>query len=271
MKQTTTLSAEARELIERAHLEPRPSEAACRRMELELAPLFAAGPGSMLLGPSTAGPWQKSGGSGWGKLPFGAASVALMVGAFWLGRTTSQQSDSSSRLAPLDSAARVQDAAEAAAGHAVAVVPLRAQSADPVPASSTPSSADAANAASSTQASLKARPSSGVPSSAGVPAPGAVAASSARAVDGITLLGEVELALREGHPRAALRELRGLDAASPPRLQHLARVLRAVALCDAGDLDEGRQLVAQIEERRTNSVFAARLERACTSATDGPR
>jgi hypothetical protein len=283
VKQTTALSAEARELIERAHLEPRPSEAACRRMELELAPLFAAGPGSVLLerlaepriglGPRTWGPWQSFGGSGWGKLSFGAASVVLMVGAFWLGRTTGKQSESASSVPRLDSAPRVQDDAESpAAGHAFALAPLPTQPADRVLASSIPASAEAANAASPNEASPKTQPSSGVlPSSAGLPDPKAMASSSARAVDGITLLGQVELALREGHPRAALRELRGLDGASPPRLQHLARVLRAVALCDAGDLDEGRHLVAQIEELRTSSVFAARLKHACTSPTDGTR
>lgn len=256
MNRNASLDPEAHRLIEQASPEPPPSEEACRRMSLKLAPMLAAGAGSLLLKPSVEVAaalnrgsatglwrWEKLAGSAGGKLAFGALTVALMVGAFCLGRVTSRGAE------------------PVAAAIAQGVTPQGVETA---------------------QLSVKTEPPSVDPERPAEPAPNAVAiiaprapvskpkrASTPRSADGLAILGEVELSLRRGNPKAALARLDELGEPASSRLRHLSRVLRAIALCDAGRVDEGRGLIEQIQEDRGSSVFAARLERACESSSRG--
>lgn len=251
MQRNVALDPEARRLIERASPEPPPSEDACRRMSLKLGPMLAAGAGSLLLKPSVelaaalngaSAPglsgWQRLTTSAWGKLTFGVLTVALMAGAFCLGRVTSRRAEPvATAMLQVVSTAQLS----------VKTEPMSVNHEEP------------AEPASNVVAVIAPRVSVSKPKSE----------KAARSPDGLASLGEVELALRRGNPRAALARLDELGAPTSTRLRRLSRVLRAIALCDAGRVDEGRALLGQMQENRGSSVFAARLERACESSPSG--
>ncbi len=236
-------------LIALAYCEPRPSAEARRRMDRKLAPLLTAGAGSMLLEPSVelrpdrvlgigsaprGGPWESFTASTLGKSSLGLMSVALMVGAFWVGRTTSKRAGLAAPVEP-----QTVSASDVPRHPELVVMQRELAPAEP---------------------EVNAVPAKAVPT----PIPRSPAANKVRkAPDGLAVLANVELALREGNPKQALAGLEQLGEPASIPLRHLARILRAVALCNAGRLAEGRRLAAQIQAEGESSVFAARLERAC--------
>lgn len=245
MKRNVSLDAGARLLLEEASADSPPSEDACRRMSLKLAPMLAAGAGSMLLKPSVEVAaalnrgsatglwgWEKLTGSAWGKLAFAVLTSALMVGAFCLGRVTSRRAEPVlAAMPPVLSTAQLSVKTELVrADHERPIEPAPSF----VPVTVPPASVS--------------KPKAG---------------NTSRSVDGLTILGEVELSLRQRNPRAALARLDELGEPASRRLRHLSRVLRAIALCDAGRLDEGRGMIGQLGGDQGSSVFAARLDRAC--------
>jgi len=247
VKRRASLDIEAVRLIEQASPEPPPSEEACRRMSRHLAPLFAAGAGSLSLEPSVEVSeaasrssatglwrWQKLTSAVWGKLTLGMLTTALMAGAFWLGSVTSQ------------GARPAAPAVLAAPALAPAPPPVRLELFRVEPESAT-------EPVSRSRPALAARASVAKPRSA----------TRSRHADGLAILGDVELALRRKEPRAALARLDELGKPASAQIEHLARVLRAIALCDAGRLDEGRRWIGRLSPERESSVFAARLEAAC--------
>lgn len=276
MKPLAEFDAETQRLIERARAEPGPSEAACRRMEQKLAPMFAAGPGARVLEPSVdLGSWPPSSalsGRGglrqllWRGAPGGAVvaatSAALLAGAFWLGRLTAKPEG------------RPPDAPRNPIA-ALPVPPLtQFDSGDDNAPSDDASSDDHASGA---DPGLPSRPATVEPVSsiAFVPSPkpaplrAAPAKTPAKTVDAVSALGEIEVALRRGKPELALAKLDELGRPAQPRLRALAKLLRAVALCEAGQLEVGRARVPQLE-RQGLSMFEARLARACRLSEAAP-
>lgn len=257
------LGEEARRLIDAARLEAKPSASACERMERKLAPLLAPSPGarppaaSIDLGPllaagrGTALPrqsWKGLAASAGLTPKVAMTSVALMVGAFWLGRTSANRAEPASSV--------VKQAAYALPSETLPVPPKTqrqaARAALPDPTQSAPRAetvpADPAPDSARLQASR--------------PAPRKPAGSQQHpsASDDIDALGQVEVALRRGNPKTALAKLAQIGTPTQPPLQRLANVLRAITLCELGQLDEGRRLMAQQPEV---TPFGARLAHAC--------
>jgi hypothetical protein len=215
----------------------------------QLAPMLAAGAGSLLLKPSFevgealsrgSAPgvwrWERLTRSAWGKLAFGMVSVALMAGAFYLGSITSQPAKPISAAIPEVVSAPLPVEAEL-------IGVDQGRDAEPAPGPV---------------------PVIAAPARASKPPP----AGAPRGADGLTILGEVELALRQRNPKGALARLGELGKPESARIERLSRVLRAIALCDAGRRDEGRALVGQMRGERGSSVFAARLATACGSPSE---
>lgn len=243
-------------------------------MERKLAPLLSAGPGSQSLEPSvdidrplaaSHGAllprrfWKGLAASTERTAKVAVTSAALMVGAFWLGRTTANPTEPASGIAeqavsappaqtlPVPARTERPPASSALSGPAESVPPAEPVPVEPAPVVARPESARA------------------------TPPEAPRAEKAPKASDDIDALGKIEVALRRGDAKGALAKLDELGKPSQLRLRRLANVLRAVALCELGHLDEGRRLLEQIGAHRELSLFTERVGRACQLGHEQPR
>lgn len=246
-------------------------------MDRKLAPLLSARPGSRWLEPSvdidrplaaTHGGllprrfWKGLAASTERTAKVAMTSAALMLGAFWLGRTTASHTEPApgtakhaahappSQSVPVPTKAERQPASSASSarsGLAESEPPAAPVAVEPAPLVARPKSSRAAP-----------------PAAAGVK-------KAPNGSDDIDALGKIEVALRRGDAKGALAKLDGLGKPSQQRLRRLANVLRAVALCELGHLDEGRRLLEQIGEHRELSLFTERVGRACQLGHEQPQ
>lgn len=83
-------------------------------------------------------------------------------------------------------------------------------------------------------------------------------------------LQRAQAALHDSDPHATLAELDALDTSNA--LEHGGavkderRVLRALALCDLGRFTDARHILAELDERGTDSIYRGRLEQSCARA-----
>jgi hypothetical protein len=96
------------------------------------------------------------------------------------------------------------------------------------------------------------------------PAPSASAPGNGTLAEEVTLLARANEALAAGDPRRALALLKEHQARFPTsRLGQVRAVTRALSLCAAGQLAEGRRAAEAILQAQPGSPFAERLRSAC--------